>query len=76
MVVCPKDRTPARKWADTIYHISCATCNAQYTSESGQTLGARLKQHHRESSPFGHHMRRTGHTIDWEGTEILDHEAN
>ena len=76
MVICPKDCTPAHERADTIYQISCATCNAQYTGESGQPLGARLKQHHRESSPVGHHMRRTGHTIDWEGTEILDREAN
>ena len=76
MVVCPKDRTPTQERADTVYHITCATCNSQYTGESGQPLAARLKQHHREASPVGRHMRQTGHTIDWEGTKILDREAN
>ena len=76
MVVSPKDRTKPLERAHTVYHISCADCDSQYTGETAQPLAARLSQHKRESSPVGRHMKSAGHNIDWDNTQILDREAN
>ena len=76
MVVAPKDKTKAMERCDTVYHISCADCPVTYTGETGQPLAARLKQHKRESSVVGRHIKSTGHTIDWNNTKVLDRDSN
>ena len=62
MVVAPKDKAKAMERCDTVYHIKCADCPATYTGETGQPLAARLKQHKREASVVGRHIKSTGHT--------------
>ena len=71
MLVAPKDKPDKLDKAGAVYHIECAGCNATYIGETERALRKRLKEHHRESSPVGAHIRDAGHTFSDEQVRIL-----
>ena len=79
MLVHPKDPTPLQDKAGVVYKIPCSSCPRVYIGQTGRTLGQRVKEHQRSvrdkkiaTSALAEHSERTGHTIDWTRTEVLD----
>ena len=77
--VHPKDPTPLQDKAGVVYKIPCSSCPRVYIGQTGRTLGQRVKEHQRSvrdkkiaTSALAEHLERTGHTIDWTSTEVLD----
>ena len=63
-----------------VYRIPCADCSWSYVGETGRTLKERVTEHKRAvrnwntNSEIVHHLRDTGHCMDWSNTTILDRE--
>lgn len=65
---------------DVIYSIPCKDCNGLYVGQTGQKLEKRIKQHkldmktkHMKSNSTGavQHSIDTGHTFDFDHTDVL-----
>ena len=75
-----KDKvTDKFKQSLVMYRINCSNCKSFYIGKTERILGNRLKEHCRKPSaktpntnaPYKH-SDQTGHTIDYEGIEIID----
>ena len=64
-----------------VYRINCFNCKSFYIGKTERILGNRLKEHCRKptaktpntNAPYKH-SDQTGHTIDYEGIEIIDRD--
>ena len=75
-LVHPKDKHPIMNQAGAVYRIGCDNCDAVYVGETERVLEARIKEHHRSSSPVGHHMDYNKHKFTEANVSVLHKEAN
>ncbi len=56
-----------------VYKLKCKNCPKVYIGETGRTLEIRTKEHKqlRNFSAVSNHAQKTGHSIDFDNTEIL-----
>ena len=74
----PKDKDPKANQTGIIYHYQCPhiNCPSAYIGESGRTLGDRVKEHFKASSPIHLHSTTTGHPMDPNQFNIVHKEFN
>ena len=72
----PKDRVAKEEQAGVVYKIDCASCDASYVGETERRLKKRVAEHHRASSPVGHHLNYNQHSLDNDSVSILHHEPD
>lgn len=77
----PKDTISKEKQTGVVYSIPCDECNAVYVGETGRSLATRLKEHkasvrlgQAEKSALADHATKTGHSIKWSETEVVEKE--
>ena len=75
-LVAPKDKTNALDKSNVVYHIKCQDCSSHYIGETERTLGKRVKEHHRESSPVGLHLKEKEHSFSTSQIKVLETENN
>jgi hypothetical protein len=75
-LVHPKDKITNDEKAGVVYHIKCAECESHYVGETERKLKKRLHEHHRSSSPVGHHTQETHHHFSEKDVAILHQEAD
>ena len=75
-LVHPKDKVSNLEKTGVVYHIKCEECDATYVGETERRLQKRLKEHHRSSSPVGHHIEYNKHSISEEKVSVLHQEPN
>ena len=75
LLVNPKDKDEPQDKCGVVYHLSCKDCDAQYIGETERALRHRLKEHHRDASPVGHHLGYNQHRLDSDNIKILDRES-
>ena len=77
ILVHPKDKTPKEQQAGTVYHIPCKSCPDTYIGETARLLATRMEEHKKNnSSAINEHFTKTGHTINWADTKIIDRDSN
>ena len=65
-----------------VYQIKCHDCTSTYIGMSKRKLKTRTNEHIRavkqcsENSTLATHVEKTGHTIDFKKTDIVDAEKN
>ena len=75
-LVHPKDKVPLEDRAGLVYHIKCGDCSASYVGETERKLQKRIKEHHRTTSPVGHHLNYNKHSINKDSVKVLHQESN
>ena len=75
-LVHPKDKIDKEEQAGVVYKINCGSCEASYVGETERRLKKRITEHHRESSPVGHHERYNKHSFDQSDVSILHCESD
>ena len=77
-LVHPKDKLAKEDQAGVVYKISCGSgsCEASYVGETERKLSKRVSEHHRESSPVGHHERFNQHKFNQSDVSILHRESD
>jgi hypothetical protein len=78
-----KDITPTLNNNNVIYRINCKDCDASYVGQTKRQLNTRIKehkanikQHQSKLTVISQHILNSGHQMDWENVQILDHESN
>lgn len=75
------NKIPAMEKHNVVYSIQCKDCDGTYIGQTGQKLKSRIKQHKADSKAkhiknnctgLTQHTLNTGHTFDFDQTEILD----
>ena len=74
----PQGQGPPNNQTEIIYHYQCPqkNCLSVYISESGRSLGERVKEHFKAPSPIHLHSTTTGHPMDPEQFNIVHKEVN
>ena len=73
-----KDKTPVLLRSLVVYQINCHDCKDFYIGKTARCLIRRIVEHKKGigkgdyQSAFFKHALEKGHTIDYEGIEILD----
>ena len=75
-LVDPKDKVAKEDQAGVVYKIDCNCCEASYVGETERKLCKRVSEHHRESSPVGHHERFNQHKFSQSDVSILHRESD
>ena len=75
-LVHPIDNTDPLEKSGVVYKILCKDCPEKYVGETERKLNAMFKEHHRSSSPVGHHMEYRRHSTDEESISVLTQEAD
>ena len=75
-LVHPKDKVPKDEKAGVVYQIKCGNCEAAYVGETERSLRKRVSEHHRSSSPVGHHLEDRRHSFSDQDVSVLHHDAN
>ena len=75
-LVHPKDKIPMEDKAGLVYLIQCGDCNAKYDGETERKLNKRIKEHHKASSPVGHHIQYNEHTFEKDNVKVLQLESD
>ena len=75
-LVHPKDKLDRLEQAGVVYKIACNDCTATYVGETERKLNTRFKEHHRSSSPVGHHMEYRRHSMDEGSVSVLHKETD
>ena len=75
-LVHPKDKLGKLEQAGVVYKISCNDCTSTYVGETERRLRARVNEHHRDSSPVGHHASFNNHHIDDNSVSVLHKESD
>ena len=75
-LVHPKDKITNEEKAGVVYHIKCGDCDATYVGETERRLNKRIKEHHRDSSPVGHHLKDRKHSISERSISVLHQESD
>ena len=74
MLVSPKDKVSKPDRTCVVYDIQCEDCDSRYIGETERPL-KRLKEHNRESSPVGSHMKTHSHQFKPEEVDILNTDS-
>ena len=74
----PKDKDPKNNQTGIIYHYQCPeiNCPSVYIGESGRSLGVRVKEHFKATSPIHLHGTTMVHPMDPEQFNIVHKEVN
>ena len=75
-LVHPKDKLGTLEQAGVVYKIACNDCTSTYVGETERRLRARVSEHHRASSPVGHHTSFHNHNIDENSVTVLHKESD
>jgi len=75
-LVHPKDKIKKGDKAGLVYQVKCADCSATYVGETERKLTKRIAEHHKSSSPIGHHMSWNKHPFSDDEVSILHQETN
>ena len=75
-LVHPKDKVPLGDQTGVVYKIQCADCDASYVGETERTLKKRVTEHHRSSSPVGHHTSYNHHQFSHSDVSVLHRDAD
>ena len=75
-LVHPKDKIPTLDQAGLVYHIQCGDCPASYVGETERNLRKRISEHHRSSSPVGHHLDYNRHELADSAVSVLHREPD
>ena len=75
-LVHPKDKITNDEKAGVVYHIKCGECDVTYVGETERRLSRRIKEHHRDSSPVGHHLKYRNHSISELDINVLHQESD
>lgn len=74
-----KDPVPLMTRRAAGYHISYSACPALYMGQTGRTVCDRITEHkytlktgNGTASALAKHTMKTGHSIDWDGMELVD----
>ena len=59
-----------------VYKIACDGCDASYVGETERKLSTRFKEHHRSSSPVGHHVEFNKHSVSDASVSVLHKESD
>lgn len=85
IIKSPYTQTTTMDKNNVVYKFKCNDCTGEYIGQTGQKLKNRIKQHKRDykskiaksnSTAAFQHSRDTGHTFDFDNTEILKTEKN
>ena len=57
-----------------VYKIECSDCEATYVGETERSLKKRISEHHRDSSPVGHHMGYRKHSFTQDNVSVVHQE--
>jgi hypothetical protein len=80
-------RTKGKRWntnkelRGVVYKVKCKDCEMMYIGETKKKMEERLKEHkddvrlRRDTNAIFKHIEDTGHTIDWEGAEVIQQES-
>jgi hypothetical protein len=62
-----------KKQSLVVYQIKCSNCEASYIGKTARILHLRIEEHRKSpSSCLFQHQLETNHTIDFDGTRVLD----
>ena len=75
-LVHPKDKIDTLDQAGAVYQIGCDDCEVIYIGESERKMRVRYKEHHRSSSPVGHHLDFNEHKITEDSMTIIHKESD
>ena len=75
-LVHPKDKVPKDERAGVVHQIQCSDCDAAYVVETERSLRKRVSEHHRSSSPVGHHLNQRRHSFSEKEVSILHQETD
>ena len=75
ILVAPKDKDNPQDKCGVVYQLTCHDCEASYIGETERALKQRLKEHHKDSSPVGHHMGYNNHELDSQNIRIVDRDS-
>ena len=75
-LVHPKDKVSNEEKTGVVYHIKCGDCDYAYVGETERRLSKRIKEHHRSSSPVGHHLIHRKHSISEQDISVLHQESD
>ena len=73
-LVHPKDKVPKEDKAGLVYQVKCGDCSATYVGETERKLKQRITEHHKSSSPIGHHLQWNQHSFSNSDVSILHQE--
>ncbi len=62
-------------YLEIIVKIECADCEAKYVGETERSLRKWISEHHRDSSPVGHHMGYQKHSFTSNNVSVVHQEA-
>ena len=70
------DQGPKEKKSGVIYSYQCGeiSCDEEYIGEAPRTLGARHREHLKETSPIHVHSPQTGHNSTQDNFNIIGRE--
>ena len=75
-LVHPKDKVELTERAGLVYYIQCGGCSASYVGETERNLQKRIKEHHRTTSPVGHHLNYNKHPFNNDNVKVLHQETD
>ena len=75
ILVAPKDKDNPQDKCGVVYQLTCHDCEASYIGETERALKQKLKEHHKDSSPVGHHMGYNNHELDSQNIRIVDRDS-
>ena len=75
LLVYPKDKVRPEEKSGVVYKIECADCEAKYVGETERSLKKRITEHHRDSSPVGHHMGYQKHSFTTDNVSVVHQES-
>ena len=75
-LVHPKDKIKKEDKAGVVYHIQCSECDSHYIEETERKLKKRIQEHHRSSSPVGHHTQEFQHSFSETEVAVLHQESD
>ena len=75
-LVRPKDKVDKMEQSGCVYQIKCDDCDSNYVGETSRRLSERISEHHRSSSPVGHHVQYNKHSFSSDSVSILHKEQD
>ncbi len=72
----PKDKVDKSDRTGVVYHIKCPCCDSNYVGETERNIRQRMKEHHRSSSPVGHHMDFNKHNFSNDSDVSILHQES
>ena len=73
-LVYSKDKVHKNERAGMVYKIKCSDCDKEYIGGTERCLKKCLTEHHRITSPVGHHIDYNKHSFQQSEVSILHQE--